>query len=145
MKGLVQFINEAKMKVSQSVIEKFTELFGELGEVTTSKDGMPEIKLANNKNMPCVKLKQDKDKEYWNLICNPKKCQFVDRGMSGSYTNVGVMANSKIDATPEEFLDQLIERKNKDPKKWEQVINSFKEDKMLDDDLDTFVLGRTRK
>lgn len=141
MKSLIEFINE--VKANPEVIDKFTELFGELGEIKIEK-GLPSIKFPNNKNILCIKILIDKEDNEYYISCNPRKSQFVMASSAyNSYFNVGRLTNSF--KTIDELLDDLVSKMNKDPKTWEKILDILKNDKFLPDDLDKFILGYRRK
>ena len=135
MKSLVQFLNEAK--ASTQVIEKFTELFGELGKVTI-KNRIPRIDLDDHKNTTCVTIVFDKEDKTYFIATNPRKAQFVmGNGPSSSYFNRGRFFDGA--KTPEELLDKLIDKKNSDEKMWNEIIKTIKSDNFATEDQDRFL------
>lgn len=141
MKDLIDFINEAKS--NPEVNNKFTILFGELGEIKIEK-GLPSIKFPNNKNILCVKIMIDKEDNKYFISCNPRKSQFIMGSTPySSYFNVGRLTNSF--KTIDELLDDLLSKKEKDSKTWNDVLDTLKNDEFLPDKLDRFILGYNRK
>lgn len=124
MKDLIDFINEAK--ANPEINNKFTNLFGELGEIKIEK-GLPSIKFPNNKNILCIRIMIDKEDNKYFLSCNPRKSQFIMGSTPySSYFNVGRLTNSF--KTINELLDDLLSKREKDSKSWDDILNTLKND-----------------
>lgn len=147
MKSLVQFINEAQ--TDQVLVDKFTELFGELGKVTIyNRTKLPQIEINSDyKNTPFVRLSEIKDTDGKDYIIklNNRNARYFSEPRPGFYGRgyMAGMANgdlkykdNKFPKTFEGLLDFLLAIKQDNPKEWDETIDHLKNDQYVSRKMD---------
>lgn len=146
MKSLVQFINESQ--TDQTLIDKFTDLFGELGKIDIYKSTkLPQVIInKDHKNTPFVRLVEAKGSYGTDYIVklNNRNARYFDSPRPGFYgrgymvgTENGLKyKGNKYPETFEGLLDFLLAIKQDNPKAWDEVIDHLKNDQYVSQEMD---------